>query len=78
MPKSIEIIQTIQIIILGLIFIQGLLNAVNPKLKWRIFESWKATKEPTNAFFITRRITGIISMLIVIGLFMLPHLISKQ
>lgn len=75
MPKGITIIPTI---ILGLIFLRGLINAINPKLMWRIFESWKATKEPTNAFFISRRIAGIVSMVIVIGLFLFPYFMSKQ
>ncbi len=41
MPKGVTIIP---MIILGLIFLQGLLNAISPKFLWKIFESWKATK----------------------------------
>lgn len=70
-------ITIIPIIILGFIFINGLLNAINPKMMWKTFESWKATKEPTNTFFMVRRITGIIAMLIVIGIFLFPYLMSK-
>ncbi len=74
MPKGITIIP---IIILSLIFLQGLLNAINPKFIWRTFESWKATKEPTKAFFLSRRISGVVSMIIVVGLFLFPYLMSK-
>jgi len=75
MPKGITIIP---MIILGFIFLQGLLNAINPKLTWKIFESWKATKEPTNTFFVSRRILGIVAMVIVVGIFLFPYLMSKQ
>jgi hypothetical protein len=75
MPKWITIIP---MIILVLIFLQGLLNAINPKLLWKIFESWKATKEPPNSYFLSRRIFGIVSMLIVVAIFLFPYLMSKQ
>lgn len=75
MPKGITIIP---MIILGLIFLQGLLNAICPKLLWKIFESWKATKQPTNRYFLSQRILGIIAMLIVIGIFLFPYFMSKQ
>jgi hypothetical protein len=75
MPKWITIIP---MIILGLIFLQGLLNAINPKLLWKIFESWKATKEPPKSYFLSRRIFGIVSMLIVVAIFLFPYLMSKQ
>ncbi|MEG0775192.1 DUF6199 family natural product biosynthesis protein [Clostridium sp.] len=75
MPKGITIIP---MIILGFIFLQGLLNVINPKLLWKIFESWKATKEPTSGYFLCRRAFGIVSMLIVIGIFLFPYVMSKQ
>jgi len=75
MPKAIIIIP---MIILGLIFLQGLLNAINPKFLWKIFESWKAAKEPTNSYFLSRRIFGIVSMLIVVSIFLFPYFMSKQ
>ncbi|MBZ9686674.1 hypothetical protein G9F72_010085 [Clostridium estertheticum] len=75
MPKVITIIPTI---FLGFIFFYGLLNAIIPKMLWKTFESWKATKEPTNTYFMSRRIAGIITMLIVSGIFLFPYLMSKQ
>jgi hypothetical protein len=74
MPKLIMIIP---MTILGLVFIQGLLNAVNPRFLWRIFESWKSTKEPASSYFISRRIFGIFTMLIVAAVFLFPYIMSK-
>lgn len=74
MPKWVTIIPTI---ILGFIFLYGLLNAIIPKIMWRTFESWKATKEPTTAYFISRRISGIIAILIVVGIFLFPRFIRS-
>ena len=75
MPNGITIIP---MIILGFIFITGLLNALCPKKIWEIFGSWKATKEPNPTFFIIRRITGILAMIIVLAMFLFPYLMSKQ
>jgi hypothetical protein len=75
MPKGILIIP---MIILGFIFFNGLLNAANPKLMWKIFDSWKATKEPTNTFFISRRVTGIVTMILVVAIFLFPYIMSRQ
>ena len=65
------------IVIVGLIFISGLLNAINPRLTWRLFESWKATKEPLKAFFLTRRIAGIFAMIVSLGIMLIPYLASR-
>lgn len=75
MPKGVTIIP---MIILGLIFLQGLLNAISPKFLWKIFESWKATKKPINSYFLSRRIFGIVSMLIVVAIFIFSYFMSKQ
>jgi len=47
------------------IFAILLANAVNPKYFWEKFESWKATSEPSKTYFITRRITSIIGLIII-------------
>ena len=75
MPKWITIFP---MLVLGFIFLSGLLNAVNPRFIWKTFESWKATKEPTNAFFLARRIAGVFAMLIVLGILLFPYLMSRQ
>jgi|LGVE01.1.fsa_nt_gb hypothetical protein len=65
-------------IIVGLIFISGLLNAINPRITWRLFESWKAAKEPSKAFFLTRRIGGIFAMIVSISIMIFPYLASRD
>ncbi len=74
MPKGIMIIPTIVFI---LIFIVGLLNAFNPRMIWKTFEGWKAVREPTAAFFMTRRLVGVATMLLVLCLFLLPYIVSR-
>jgi len=74
MPKGIIIFP---MIVLGLIFFIGLLNAVNPRMIWKVFESWKATKEPSNTYFIIRRIFGIVAMLVVASIILFPYFMSK-
>jgi hypothetical protein len=77
--REMPIVATIiPMIILGFIFILGLLNAINPRITWKVFESWKATKEPSNAFFLFRRVIGVIAMLMVIGLVLFPYIMSRQ
>ncbi len=78
MPEFVTTITKIIIIVLGLVFIYGLLTAIIPKFMWETFESWKATKEPPKTFFITRRIAGLVIMLIVISIFLFPHIMNKQ
>ncbi len=64
-------------VIVGLIFISGLLNAINPHITWRLFESWKATKEPSKAFFLTRRIAGIFAMIVSLSIMLFPYFASR-
>lgn len=75
MPNGITIVP---VIILGIIFVHGLINAISPKFLWKIFESWKATKEPTNSYFLSRRISGSIEILVVVAIFLFPYIMSKQ
>ena len=49
-----EIFTLLVVVMYFIIFIIGLINAINPKWMWNKFESWKATKEPSNEFFILR------------------------
>lgn len=60
------ILFTIPIMIFFIIaFILLLINAINPRFAWKTFESWKATSEPTDAYFMSRRITSIIGLIII-------------
>jgi ABC-type multidrug transport system fused ATPase/permease subunit len=73
MPKVFPIFS---MIIIGFIFVSGLLNAIYPKKMWEIFEGWKAAREPSKTFFVLRRIAGILAMLIVFAMFLFPYLMS--
>ncbi len=75
MPQGVMIFP---LIIIGLIFTIALLNIICPKLVWKTFESWKATKEPSNAYFISRRIAGIVIIVILVAMCLFPYLMSKQ
>jgi hypothetical protein len=70
------LISIIPILFFGVIFVIGLTNTINPKIMWKTFESWKATKEPSPSYFLMRRIAGIIAMLIAISIFLFPFIIS--
>jgi hypothetical protein len=59
------------------IFIVGLLNAINPRWMWETFESWKATKEPTKVFFRVRRISGVVTMIIISCVALFPYMMSR-
>ena len=53
-----------------------LLEALFPKWCWKTFESWKAVKEPSKAYFLRRRIEGIIGMVIASAMMLGPTLIA--
>ena len=76
MPKEISVFSTVVCIFYIIIFTIGLVNAIVPKWFWKTFESWKATKEPTKAYFITKRISGIIIMLVIAVIALAPTLIA--
>ena len=62
-------------IFLAILFAVGLTNAVAPRWCWKTFENWKAVSEPTKAYFITRRIIGILQMLAVVLIIAIPTII---
>ena len=76
MPKGMSVFSTVVCIFYMIIFAIGLVNAIVPKWFWKTFESWKATKEPTKAYFITKRISGIIIMLVIAVIALAPTLIA--
>ncbi len=73
MPKGVMVYQ---LTIIGLIFTIALLNVICPKLMWKTFESWKATKEPSNAYFISRRIIGVIMITVLLAISLLPYIMG--
>lgn len=73
-------------ILFGIIFLTGLLNAINPRFMWKKFDYWKAirggnkepTKEPTKSFFFKRRVSGIITMLVIALLISFPYIVMNS
>jgi len=61
------IISILSWIFLGIFFLTGLINFINPRFMWEMHEGWKATKEPPKSLFIIRRIIGCIIMCIAIA-----------
>jgi len=45
-------------------------NVINPRFMWKITESWKATKEPQDSYFMIRRIAGAVFSIIGIAFFL--------
>lgn len=43
-------------------------NAINPRFMWKITDSWKATKEPPDSYFMIRRVGGAVFSIIGIAL----------
>ena len=72
MPTPILIIVYV---FLAVLFVVGLINAVAPRCCWKTFESWKAVSEPSKAYFITKRMIGIVQMLVVVLMIAIPTII---
>ena len=76
MPKFVSVITVIIGIVFIILFIACLLEALFPRWCWKTFESWKATQEPSNAYFLRRRIAGIIGMVVIAAISLAPTLIA--
>ena len=63
-------------LIYTIIFVCCLLQALFPKWCWKNLESWKATKEPSKTYFLTKRVIGIIGMVLIAAIALAPTLIS--
>ena len=72
MPTPILIIVYI---FLAVLFAVGLINAVAPGWCRKTFESWKAVSEPSKTYFITKRMIGIVQMLMVVLMIAIPTII---
>lgn len=57
-------VNVIGYVVLGVFFLVGLINFINPRMMWKVTDSWKATREPPRLFFVIRRIGGFIAMAI--------------
>ena len=75
MPEGTKIFTTIVFIFYIIIFSIGLVNVVAPRWYWEKFESWKATKEPSRTYFLVKRMTGVVVMIIIATIALVPALI---
>ena len=77
--EGLKIISLITYIFLGLFFVIGLINLINPKFMWKLLEGWKVTKEPSKLYFIMRRIGGLIFMAIpVVYLYFINYVANQK
>lgn len=72
-----RVISILPSIIIGLVFMSGLINAINPRFFWEKFESWKAKKEPSKTYFMVRRISGVIAMVVSAIMLFFPQFIGS-
>lgn len=61
--------------VFGMLFLIGLVEAIFPRYAWRLLESWKAKSEPSRAYFFVRRLGGIVLMLMIIFIWFLPQIL---
>lgn len=53
---------------LGIIVILFLVvNILFPKFTWRIFQSWKATKEPSKVYFWGQRLMALFLLIVILA-----------
>lgn len=76
MPVFLNTLTIIVFIFFATIFVACLLEALFPKWCWKTFESWKATKEPSEAYFLRNRVAGISGMVIITAIALAPTLIT--
>ena len=76
MPTGMNLFSTIVFIFYIIIFVAGLASAIAPRWCWRTFQSWKATKEPSNTYFLVQRVSGVIIMIVVAAIAVAPTLIA--
>lgn len=76
MPIFVNVLTIIIFVFYAIIFVGCLLEALFPKWCWKAFESWKAKKEPSEAYFLRNRVAGIIGMIIITAIALAPILIA--
>ena len=71
MGYFIEILITVLLIVA---LVTLLINAINPRYMWKKLESWRATSEPSDTYFLLQRITSIIGVTILLVILLGPSL----
>lgn len=76
MPAPVKAVSIIAYVLFSIIFAACLLEALFPKWCWKTFESWRAKKEPSKAYFLRMRVAGIVGMVIIAAVAFAPALIA--
>lgn len=76
MPIGLNAFSIIVSVFYIILFIGCFVNMIAPKWYWRTFESWKATKEPSKTYFLTKRLLGIMGMIIISAIVLFPTLMA--
>lgn len=76
MPVFVNTMTIIVFVVYAVVFAGCLLEALFPKWCWKAFQSWKAAKEPSEAYFLRNRVAGIIGMMIITAIALAPTLIA--
>ena len=61
---------------LSFLFVSCLLEALFPKWCWKTFASWKAAEEPSKVYFLRKRVSGVIGMIVAAAIALAPTLIA--
>lgn len=76
MPTGIIIALNILSAFVGVAFFACLVTAINPRWTWRTFEKWKATEEPTDAYFRVRRVVGLVFAIVFGTIWAMPTVMA--
>lgn len=76
MPIGLNAFSIIVSVFYIILFIGCFVNMIASKWYWRTFESWKATKEPSKTYFLTKRLLGIMGMIIISAIALFPTLMA--
>lgn len=58
----------IPIMLVIVLIISGLVELINPRLRWEKLEAWKAQEEPSQTFFLLRRLKGLVTIGVACGI----------
>lgn len=69
MPLGVDIFAGI---IYLFIFVVCLINIIKPRYLWKLFASWKAKSEPSQAYFRMIRIGSVIGLILITAVMIMP------
>ncbi|WP_295736094.1 DUF6199 family natural product biosynthesis protein [uncultured Oscillibacter sp.] len=72
----VNIVEVLVFVFCAVVFAAGLAEALFPKWCWKTFESWKAVKVPSKAYFLRRRIEGVLGVALASAIMLGPALMA--